>query len=382
MNGVVNLSIAGRSRVGDIAFIDLVAQQRRIRPAIEKRLQAVLDHGRYIAGPEIDELEARLAERSGASTVIACASGTAALIIPLLARGVGPGDAVFAPAFTYNATANAIMVTGATPVFVDIDPRTFNIDPDRVASAITERTRAIVAVDLFGQCAEMDTINAIARERSIRVIEDAAQALGASYHDRPAGSLGDIACVSFYPTKNLGGCGEGGAVFTAEAALAAVVRAVRNHGESQRYVHERVGGNFRLDSMKAAMLRVKLARFDEVTRRRRESARRYDELLDDVNVVTPYVGPGQAPVYHQYSILSDRRDELASFLRDRGVGSVVYYPVPLHLQPCFAALGYRPGSLPVAEETCKRIVSIPCHPMLDRADIDYVAGCIREFHRS
>jgi dTDP-4-amino-4,6-dideoxygalactose transaminase len=366
----------------EVAMLDLAAEHDRYRDELRDAALRVIESNRFIGGPDIAALETELAGRVGVGDCIAVSSGTDALLAAMMALDIGAGDEVIVPPLTFFATAGVVARLGATPVFVDIDPRTFNIDPDRVASAITERTRAIVAVDLFGQCAEMDTINAIARERSIRVIEDAAQALGASYHDRPAGSLGDIACVSFYPTKNLGGCGEGGAVFTAEAALAAVVRAVRNHGESQRYVHERVGGNFRLDSMKAAMLRVKLARFDEVTRRRRESARRYDELLDDVNVVTPYVGPGQAPVYHQYSILSDRRDELASFLRDRGVGSVVYYPVPLHLQPCFAALGYRPGSLPVAEETCKRIVSIPCHPMLDRADIDYVAGCIREFHRS
>ena len=237
-------------------------------------------------------------------------------------------------------------------------------------------------MDLFGQCAEMDAINAVACERGIRVIEDAAQSLGASYRGRPAGSLGDIATVSFYPTKNLGGCGEGGAVFTNDETLGPIVRQVRQHGESERYIHERVGGNFRLDSMKAAMLRVKLAHFDECTSKRRDNARQYDTLLRDIDVVTPFVATGQDCVYHQYSILCDRRDELMSFLRERGVGSAVFYPVPLHLQPCFEGLGYRTGSLPVTEETCGRIMSIPCHPMLDRTDVEYVAGCIGEFYQT
>ncbi len=268
---------------------------------------------------------------------------------------------------------------GAKPVFVDIDPRTFNLDPQRIEAAITDRTKAIIAVHVFGQCAEMDAINSIAARHQVPVIEDAAQAIRATYNGRPAGTLGDVACLSFYPTKNLGGFGEGGMMLTNDDQLARIARKLRNHGQSQGYIHERVGGNFRLDTMKAAILLVKLRYLDEFTRRRRENAARYDVLLDGLPVSKPYVPTGHRPVYHQYTVLSDHRDELITFLGDRGVQTGVYYPAPLHLQSCFASLGYRPGSLPVAERTCTRVLSLPCHPMLGEDDLAYAASCIREF---
>lgn len=376
------MTIQPASACREVSMLDLGAEHDRYREALRAAAWRVLESNQFIGGPDIAQLEVELAERVGVKHCVAVSNGTDALLAALMALDIGAGDEVIVPALSFFATAGGVARVGATPVFVDIDPRTFNLDPECVRAAVTERTKAIIAVHLFGQCADMDAINAVARERGIRVIEDAAQALGASYHGRPAGSLGDIATVSFYPTKNLGGCGEGGAVFTNDSTLGPIVRQVRQHGESERYVHERVGGNFRLDSMKAAMLLVKLAHFDECTSKRRDNARLYDELLSDVAVQTPVIAVGQDPVYHQYSILCDRRDELMSFLRDRGVGSAVFYPVALHLQPCFAALGYRTGSLPVTEETCSRIMSIPCHPMLDRMDVEYVAGCVREFYKS
>jgi dTDP-4-amino-4,6-dideoxygalactose transaminase len=269
---------------------------------------------------------------------------------------------------------------GAKPVFVDIDPRTFSIDPAGIEAAITERTKAIMPVHLFGLCAEMDAVNEIAARRRLKVIEDAAQAIGATYRERFAGTLGNAGCLSFYPTKNLGGFGEGGMVFTNDAALADIVRQLRNHGESTRYHHERVGGNFRLDTLKAAVLLVKLRYLDEFTQRRQDNAERYGELLAGVPVTTPYVPDHQAAVYHQYSILCDRRDDLREYLRERGVATAIYYPMPLHLQKCFAPLGYRRGSLPVAEGTCYNILSLPCHPMLSEADLEYVASHIRQFY--
>lgn len=366
----------------EVSMLDLGAEHDLLREALRAAVLRVLDSNQFIGGPDIAQLEVELAGRVGVKHCVAVSNGTDALLAALMALDIGVGDEVIVPALTFFATAGGVARVGATPVFVDIDPQTFNLDPQCVRAAVSERTKAIIAVDLFGQCADMDAINAVARERGIRVIEDAAQALGASYRGRPACSLSDIATVSFYPTKNLGGCGEGGAVFTNDETLGQIIRQVRQHGESQRYVHERVGGNFRLDSMNAAMLLVKLAHFDECTRKRRDNARLYDELLSDVAVQTPVVAAELEAVYHQYSILCDRRDELMSFLRERGVGSAVFYPVPLHLQPCFAALGYRTGSLPVTEEICGRIMSIPCHPMLDRADVEYVAGCVGEFYQS
>ncbi len=361
-----------------VTMLDLHAEYKLFADEIRTVVSAVLDSQQFVNGPAVAELEADLSARVGVPHAVGVSSGTDALLCALMSLGIGPGDEVILPAFTFFATAGSVARVGATPVFVDIDARTFNLDPAEVEAAVTDKTRAILVVHLFGQCADMDPINEIARRGSIAVIEDAAQALGAAYRDRPACSLGDLACVSFYPTKNLGGFGEGGMVFVRDDALAATVRQTRVHGESQRYVHERVGGNFRLDTMKAAILRVKLGRFDEFTRRRRANAARYNELLADAGVKTPFVAEGQQPVYHQYSILCHRRDELRKHLNERGVQSGIYYEVPLHLQKCFADLGYKPGSLPVTEDTCKHILSLPCHPMLSDDDLEYVAAGIHE----
>ncbi|UCC29056.1 MAG: DegT/DnrJ/EryC1/StrS family aminotransferase [Phycisphaerales bacterium] len=361
-------------------MLDLGGEYQLCADEIRAAIEAVLESRQFIGGPAVIELEKALSSRVGVEHAVAVSSGTDALLCTMMGLDIGHGDEVILPAFTFFATAGSVARLGAKPVFVDIDPRTFNVDPDKIEAAITDRTRAIIAVHLFGQCAEMNAINAIATRHHLTVIEDAAQAIGAAYHGRPAGALGDVACVSFYPTKNLGGFGEGGMIFTSDEHLAGIARQLRNHGESQRYVHERVGGNFRLDTMKAAILLVRLRYLDQFTKRRRDNAARYNALLEEVPVTTPYVPAHQTEVYHQYSILCDRRDELRSFLQKRGVHSAVYYPVPLHLQKCFAFVGCRRGSLPVTEQLCDRILSLPCHPMLTEADLQYVASGVQEFY--
>lgn len=363
-----------------VGMLDLRGEYQLFAEEVRAAVETVLESQQFIGGPAVSELEGALCRCLGVAHAIAVSSGTDALICAMMALDIGHGDEVIMPSFTFFATAGSAARVGARPVFVDIDPRTFNLDPDKIEAAITERTRAIIVVHLFGQCAQMDAINALAKRHGLAVIEDAAQAIGATYHGRPAGTLGDLACLSFYPTKNLGGFGEGGMIFTNDEKLAGIARQLRNHGESKRYVHERVGGNFRLDTMKAAILLVKLARLDRFTQCRRDNAARYDSLLDGAPVTTPYVADYNEAVYHQYSILCDRRDELMEFLRGRGVYTGVYYAVPLHLQPCFDSLGYRRGSLPITERTCERILSLPCHPMLTEEDGRYVASCIREFY--
>ena len=364
-----------------VSMLDLKAEYRLFRDEIRAAIDGVLESQHFIGGPAVGELETALSAHCGVKHAIAISNGTDALLCALMALEVGHGDEVILPSFTFFATAGTVARLGARPVFVDIDPQTFNIDPELVEKAVTPKTRAIIPVHLFGQCADMDAINGVARRHSIKIVEDAAQAIGAKYKGRPAGALGDLASLSFYPTKNLGGFGEGGMIFTNDERLASVCRQLRNHGESQRYYHDRVGGNFRLDTMKAAILLVKLKKLDDFTRRRKQNAEAYDRLLARAGVTTPSVSEACEHVYHQYSILSDRRDELAGYLRDRGIGSAVYYPVPLHLQKCFAHLGYKPGSLPVTEQAATRILSLPCHPMLGADDLEYVSARVHEFAR-
>lgn len=362
-----------------ISMLELKAEYRLFREDIRAAVDAVLESQHFIGGPAIGELECALAGYSSVKHAVAISNGTDALLCALMAIDIKHGDEVILPSFTFFATAGTVARLGAKPVFVDIDPRTFNIDPAAIERAVSPRTRAILPVHLFGQCADMDAINAIAKRHNLKVVEDAAQAIGAKYKGRSAGTLGDLASLSFYPTKNLGGFGEGGMIFTNDDAMGSLCRQLRNHGESQRYYHDRVGGNFRLDTMKAAILLVKLKKLGEFTSRRRHNAAMYDRQLANSGVTTPRTADGNEHVYHQYSILSDRRDALAAHLRDRGVGSAIYYPVPLHLQKCFAHLGYKPGSLPVTEQTTARILSLPVHPMLCDEDVAYAASAIADF---
>lgn len=363
-----------------VNMLELRREYALFREDVRAAIDEVLEGGQYILGPAVTAFEEAMAKRIGSPHALAIGSGTDALLCALMALDIKSGDEVILPAFTFFATAGTVARLGATPVFVDIDPRTFNIDPAAVERAVTRKTKAILVVHLFGQCADMDAIQSIACRHDLKVIEDAAQAIGARYNARNAGTLGDIACFSFYPTKNLGGFGEGGLILTDNEDLAKLCRQLRNHGESSRYHHDRVGGNFRLDSIQAAILNVKLKHLDDFTAKRRRNAALYDEMLLDSGVITPFTAAGHEPVYHQYSILCDRRDEHVAFLRDKNVGTGVYYPVPLHMQKCFSHLGYSSGSLPVTEDVCRRILSLPGHPMLETADLRYVADCIREFY--
>ncbi len=384
MNSVVNLSIAGKSSVGDIAFIDLKAQQRRIRPAIEKRLQAVLDHGRYIAGPEIDELEETLAERTGASTVIACASGTAALIIPLLARGVGQGDAVFVPAFTYNATANAILLAGATPVFVDIDARTFNIDPrdleHRIAAVRAEgklQPRAVIPIDLFGSPADYRTIAAIAAREDLFVLSDGAQSFGGELDGREVGGLAPATATSFFPGKALGAYGDAGAIFSMNSLDRERWASIRWHGTDEaRKESVRVGFNGRMDTFQATILLEKLAIFNDERDARRRIAADYDRALSDIARPQAQID-GANSGYGYYSLCIENRDQVVKKLKAMGVPTAIYYTTPLHLMPAFA--NYAPANgLPATEKVASEIFSLPMHPYLTPEQVDYICDAVRQ----
>lgn len=362
------------------AMLDLSSEYQLYKEKIREAVDAVLESQHFIGGPAVSAFEERMCAELGVSHAVAVSSGTDALLCTLMALEIGQGDEVVLPAFSFFATAGSVARVGAKPVFVDIDARTFNIDPDQVAAAITPKTKAVMVVHLYGQCADMDPILTVASRAGIPVIEDAAQAVGATYKQRRAGTLGTAACLSFYPTKNLGGFGEGGMILTGDERLATIARQLRNHGESQRYVHERIGGNFRLDTMKAAILLVKLDYWARFTRQRRHNASVYDRLLGDAPVETPFGAPDREPVYHQYTIRCRRRDELATYLGDKQVATGIYYAVPLHLQKCFASLGYSIGSLPVTEEACECVLSLPCHPMLTDEQLAYVAASVKSFY--
>jgi dTDP-4-amino-4,6-dideoxygalactose transaminase len=362
-------------------MLDIRAEYPAIRTKIEAVVEDVLESQCFIGGRQVGELEARVASLLECEHTIAVSSGTDAILLALMACGVGPGDEVITTPFTFFATAGCVHRSGARPVFVDIDPETFNLDVQKVAAAVTDRTKAILPVHLFGQCADMDEILEIAERNELLVIEDAAQAIGATYRGRYAGTMGTMGCFSFYPTKNLGGFGEGGMVVTRDGRLATIARQMRNHGQSSQYLHEHIGGNFRLDTMKAGFLLAKCDELGRYTAARKANAAAYDRLLARVpQVTTPVAREHNGHCYHQYSILSDRRDDLRAFLSDAQIGSGIYYPLPLHLQPCFSYLGYQEGDLPISEDVAKRILSLPIHPMLTESDIERVARRVSEFH--
>lgn len=353
-----------------VPFIDLVEQHQSITGEIQEAVQRVFGEQQFILGDEVAEFECDLAEYCDSRDAVGCASGTDALILSLLALDVGAGDEVITSPFTFFATAGAIHHVGATPVFVDIDPVSFNLDPAAVEGALTERTRAILPVHLFGQCAPMEPLWRIAVRERLSIIEDACQAIGAEYRGRRAGVLGTVGCFSFFPTKNLGGAGDGGAITTDDPDLAARLRRLRVHGDVGGYQHTEVGLNSRLDALQAAVLRVKLTRLDEWTSARRENAKRYGELfrhyqLLDV-VELPAVLPDHWHVYNQYCIRvkGGCRDAVLTHLRDNHIGAAVYYPRPLHLQNCFAHLGYQEGDFPQAEAAAKEVLALPVFPEL------------------
>ena len=361
-----------------IQFIDLKAQQQVIYPTLMERLQKVLIHGQYIMGPEIKELEERLAAYVGVKHAISCSSGTDALLMPLMAYGVGPGDAIFTTPFTFIATAEVIQLLGATPVFVDIDPRTFNLDPEALAAAVTGLNRhprtatlkpkGIIPVDLFGQPANYDRINPLGRKHGLFVLEDAAQSFGATYKGKRAGALAAVAATSFFPAKPLGCYGDGGAIFTDDDELAGALRSIRVHGQgTHKYDNVRIGINGRLDTLQAAIVLAKMEVFDQEVKDRQEVAARYGAGLKGA-VEVPYVAPECTSVWAQYSVLSDHREGLQGKLKAAGIPTATYYPLPLHLQGAFAHLGYEAGDFPVSEHAAARIFSLPMHPYLGAAD--------------
>ncbi len=364
-------------------FIDLKTQYQRIREPVNARIQAVLEHGQYVLGPETLELEQRLAQFVGAKHCIAASSGTDTLLIALMAIGIEPGDEVITSPFTFIATGEMIALAGARPVFVDIDRRTYNIDPALIEQAITPRTKAIMPVSLYGQCADFDSINAIADKHNLTVIEDAAQSFGARYKGRASCAVSKIGSTSFFPSKPLGCYGDGGALFTDDDALAKVMGEIRVHGQDRRYHHPRLGINGRLDTLQAAILLSKLDIFaDEVEARARIGAR-YTQMIDAAfagrgDVTTPTVAPGCTSVYAQYTVEVPNRAEVEEGMKARGVPTAVHYPVPLHLQPVFGYLGQAKGAFPVSEAAGARVISLPMHPYLTEEQQVQVVKALKE----
>ena len=368
----------------NVPMLDLKAQYQAIRDEVVPAVTEVMESQAFILGPKVAQLEEAVAGYSGTGWAVGVSSGTDALLAALMAAEVGPGDEVITTPYTFFATAGCIVRLGARPVFVDIDADTYNIDPARVENSVSSRTVAVMPVHLYGQCADMDPILAVARAHDLWVVEDAAQAIGAEYHGRRAGSMGDFGCFSFYPTKNLGGVGDGGMVTVNDPALADRVRVLRTHGETSRYHHRMVGGNFRLDAIQAAVLSVKLKHLDDWTAARQRNARRYDEFfaragLAPTVVQTPKVLQDRH-IFHQYVIRVPRRDALMKHLQQAGVGCMIYYPVPLHLQECFSYLNYHQGGLPESESAALQTLAIPVYPELTPDQQEYVVDCVARFY--
>jgi UDP-2-acetamido-2-deoxy-ribo-hexuluronate aminotransferase len=370
-----------------IDFIDLATQQRELRPQIERNIHRVLAHGQYIMGPEIKQLEERLAKYVGVNHCITVSDGTKALLIAMMALGIKAGDEVITTPFTFIATGEMIALLGAIPVFVDIDPRTYNIDPNKIEAAITSKTKAIMPVSLYGQCADFDAINAIANKHGLPVIEDAAQSFGATYKGKKSCALSTIGSTSFFPSKPLGGYGDGGALFTDDDALAKSMREIRVHGQDRRYHHPIIGINGRMDTLQASIVLAKLDIFDEEVKVRAEIASRYSELINNSEfktknpvqgVITPHIESHNTCVYAQYTILVESRDVVQKKLNETGIPTAVHYPITLNLQPAFAYLNKPTGSFPIAENTAKRVMSLPMSPNLTVIDQKRIVEVISE----
>jgi UDP-2-acetamido-2-deoxy-ribo-hexuluronate aminotransferase len=359
-------------------FIDLKTQQARIKPQLDANIAKVLAHGQYIMGPEIAELEKQLAAYTGSKHCLTVANGTDALLVALMALGVKAGDEVITSPFTFIATGEMIALIGATPVFVDIDERTYNIDPAKIEAAITPKTKAIMPVSLYGQCADFDRINAIAAKHGIPVIEDGAQSFGGGYKGKKSCNLSLIGCTSFFPSKPLGCYGDGGAVFTNDDELAKVMGYVRLHGQDRRYHHPIVGINGRMDTLQAAILLPKLAIFAEEVQLREKIGKRYSALLSAKGIKTPFVEEHNLSVYAQYTILVNDRDAVQKKLQDKGIPTAVHYPIPLNLQPVFAHLNKPKGSFPIAERIAEQVISLPMHPYLSEKDQDTIVEAVVE----
>jgi dTDP-4-amino-4,6-dideoxygalactose transaminase len=363
-----------------VPLLDLLAQYATIKDEIAGAIEGVFATQRYIMGPEVEALEAEVAEYSGCKFGVGVSSGTDALLLSLMGLGVGPGDEVITTPFTFFATGGCIARLRARPVFVDIEPGSFNLDPAGLEKAVTDKTRAIIPVHLFGQCAEMDPVLEVAKKHDLAVVEDAAQAIGSEYRGRRAGSMGTVGCFSFFPSKNLGACGDGGMITTNDEDLAGKLRILRNHGAKPKYYHKLVGGNFRLDAMQAAILRVKLRHLDDWTAGRQRNAARYRQLFAGCDAVKcPPELPERRHIYNQFSLRVPRRDEVREHLKSKKIGCEVYYPVPLHVQDCFAELGYKPGDLPESERAATEALAVPIYPELTEEQQKTAAEAITGF---
>lgn len=359
-----------------VPLLDLKAQYATIREEVLAAVSDVLESQVCIGGPKVAELEREVAALSGCKYAVGASSGTDALLNTMMSLGLGPGDEVITTPFTFFATAGCIARTGATPVFVDIDSRTYNINPALIEAAVGPRTKAIVPVHLFGQMADLDPIMEIATRHGLAVIEDAAQAISATYKGRKAGSIGLAGCFSFFPSKNLGGAGDGGMIVTNDEALYERLVIMRNHGSKPKYYHQQVGGNFRLDPLQAAVLMVKLPHLSEWSEARRRNAAWYDRHFAATDVVTPYVRPDCVSIYNQYVIRTENRDELMAHLKANEIGVEIYYPVPMHLQQCFAHLGYKKGDLPESEKAAEEVLALPVYPEMTIAMQEHVVATV------
>jgi len=361
-----------------IPLLDLKAQYATIKDEILAAVSEVLESQRCIGGPKVSELEEKIAAISDSSFAVGVSSGTDAILNSLMSLGIGDGDEVITTPFTFFATVGCIVRAGAKPVFVDIEPKTFNINPELIEPVVTEKTKAIMPVHLFGQMADMDPIMEIANKYNLAVIEDAAQSITSTYKGRKAGSIGATGCFSFFPSKNLGGIGDGGMIVTNDEQLYGRLFIMRNHGSKPKYYHKHIGGNFRLDAIQAAALLVKLPHLDEWSEGRRRNAAYYDKKFAPTFVQTPYISPECVSVYNQYCIRVPNRDEVLAHLREKNIGCEIYYPVPLHLQECFRSLGYKEGDCRQAEKAAKEVIALPVYPELTDEMKDYVVDSVLE----
>jgi dTDP-4-amino-4,6-dideoxygalactose transaminase len=364
-----------------VPLLDLKAQYATIKDQMLTAISEVLESQVCIGGPKVAELEEEIASLSDCKYAVGTSSGTDAILNSLMSLGIGPGDEVITTPFTFFATVGCVARVGAKPVFVDIDPRTYNINPELIESAVTERTKAIIPVHLFGQMADMDPIMEIAQRHRLFVIEDAAQSITSTYKGRKAGSIGTVGCLSFFPSKNLGGIGDGGMIVTNDQKLYERLTVMRNHGAKPKYYHKYIGGNFRLDPIQAAILLVKLPHLDEWSKARQCNTDYYNKEFEGTIVQMPYVRPDCVSIYNQYCIRVPSRDALIAHLKSKGVGSEIYYPVPAHLQECFVGLGYKEGDFPQSERAAEEILALPIYPELKDEMQDYVADCVLSFFR-
>ncbi len=363
-----------------VPILDLKAQYATIKDEIMQAISEVCESQFFALGPAVEEFEKQIAAYCKSKYAIGVSSGTDALLISLIALDIKPGDEVITTPFTFFSTAGSVARLGAKPVFVDVDPDSYNIDPSGIEEKITENTRAIIPVHLFGQAAQMKAITEIAKRHNLAVIEDAAQAIGASQDGVMCGNLGDCGCFSFYPTKNLGGFGDGGLVTTNDNKLAEKIKILRDHGQNPKYFYRMIGGNFRLDGIQGAVLKVKFKYLDRWNEIRRRKAALYDSILADSPVNVPKIDENNISIYHQYTVTVSERDQLQKFLAENQIGSAIFYPKPLHVQDCFNELGYKPGDLPVAERLCSEVLSLPVYPELSIGQIEFVAKTVLKFY--